>query len=282
MLQSFFFKDNKFVRLCGHRGNCLEAPENTLAAFRVAHAYGASSMEIDTVLSGDKRIVLLHDLLVDRTTDGSGPAKDLTEAELLALDAGSWFSPGFAGERLPTLRQTIDLAHELDLVLEVEIKEKLHLEDFTTALAADLADSRDLGRVMMISFDHAHLAEVKAAIPGIRTGGIVHERFGDPLAVAHSAGLDELCIDLSVFDPEQARALHDAGISIRCHAYSPAVMEKAERAGLGWSAALADYLQEGLIDTVSGDDVRWLRDFADRADVSTQRLSASPTIIVDE
>ena len=267
MRQSFLLRDTGHVRLCGHRGHCLGAPENTLAAFRAAHELGATSLEIDTVLSADRQIVVLHDLLVDRTTDGTGAAKDLTSTEIAALDAGTWFDPRFAGEPVPTLRQTLALARELDLVLEVEIKEKLDGEGFAAALADELADPEDLGRVMMISFDHAHLKAIKAAIPGIRTGGIVHERFGDPLGVARSADLDQLCIDFSVFDPEQAEALHAAGISIRCHAYGPRTMEKAARAGLGWEAALADYLRAGLIDTLSGDDVGWLRDFTERAAV---------------
>lgn len=262
MAQSFLLKDNGFIRLCGHRGHSLDAPENTLSAFRAAHAHGASSLEIDTVLTADNQIVVLHDLLVDRTTDGTGAVKDMSAAQIAALDAGSWLDRRFAGERVPTLRDVLDLAHELDLVLEIEVKEKLHLDAYNAALKLALSDPRDLGRVMMISFDHAHLKAIKAAIPEIRTGGIVHERYADPVAVARSADLDELCIDLSVFNAADAAALHDAGIAIRCHAYNPEVLERVSRAGLGWTAALADYLQAGLIDTLSGDDVGWLQRFA--------------------
>ena len=229
---------------------------------RGAQGHGASSMEIDTVLSADHQIVVLHDLLVDRTTNGFGAAKDLTAAEIAALDAGAWFDPRFAGERVPTLRAVLDLAHELDLVLEIEVKEKLQLEAYNTALKTALADAADLGRVMMISFDHAHLKAIKAAIPGIRTGGIVHERYADPVAVARSADLDELCIDLSAFHADDATALHDAGIAIRCHAYSPQALERIDQAGLGWTSALVDYLRAGLIDTLSGDDVEWLQHLA--------------------
>jgi hypothetical protein len=65
----------------------------------------------------------------------------------------------------------------------------------------------DLERVMIISFDHVSLKDVKAAIPGIKTGGIVQERLGDPLAVARSADLDQMCIDLAVFDLREAERL---------------------------------------------------------------------------
>ena len=261
MSTSFLARDTGFIRLCGHRGHNVSAPENTFAAFRAAHALGASSLEIDTILTADDEIVVIHDLLVDRTTDGSGAVKDMTLAEIRALDAGGWFDPQFAGELIPTLGETVTLAHELDLVLEVEIKEKVHLDRYMRALQRVLADPRDLGRVMMISFDHANLKAVKALIPGIRTGGIVHEKFPDPVAVARISDLDELCIDLDVFDPQGAEQLHAAGIAIRCHAYSPRMWDKARKAGLNWDETLPRYLQSGLIDTLSGDDVGWLRDF---------------------
>lgn len=269
MTTSFLAAETGFIRLCGHRGHNYGAPENTLAAFRAAHAEGASSVEIDTVLSADGQIVVLHDLLVDRTSNGSGSAKDMTLAQLQALDAGSWFDAAFAGEKLPTLAETIALAHELDLVLEVEIKEKLNLPAYYEALATVLAAPRDLARVMMISFDHASLKAVKSRIPGLRTGGIVHERFPDPVVVARMSDLDELCIDLDVFDPADAADLHTAGIAIRCHAYKPETLEKARVAGLEWDRKLADWLRAGLIDTLSGDDVSWLRAFCQTAGVKT-------------
>lgn len=262
MSHSFLRTEHGRLRLCGHRGHHVAAPENTIAAFRAAHALGASSMEIDTVLSADKQIVVLHDLLLDRTTDGTGAARDMTAAEIGRLDAGEKFDPAFAGERVPTLIEAIALAHELDLVFEVEIKEKLDTDGYIEALKLVLADATDRERVMMISFDHTHLKAVKAAIPDLRTGGIVHEHYPDAVAVARMSDLDELCIDLDVFDPADARVLHAAGIAVRCHAYRPSTWEMARRAGLTWDADLATWLREGLIDTLSGDDVEWLSCFA--------------------
>ena len=265
MSHSFLRSETGSIRICGHRGHNVAAPENTIAAFRAAHALGASSMEIDTVLTADKQIVVLHDLLVDRTTDGTGAARDMTAADIATLDAGARFGTAFAGERVPTLRETIALAHELDLVLEVEIKEKLDLEGYIDALKLVLADAADRDRVMMISFDHAHLKAVKAAIPDLRTGGIVHERYPDPVAVARMSTLDELCIDLDVFDPADAEQLHAAGIAIRCHAYKPKTWDMARRAGLTWDTDLPAWLRDGLIDTLSGDDVAWLSQFLEES-----------------
>ncbi|KAA0691987.1 glycerophosphodiester phosphodiesterase [Neorhizobium sp. P12A] len=264
MTFSFFAKQAGHIHVCGHRGHSLGAPENTIAAIRATRDLGGTTCEIDTVLARDNEIVVLHDLFVDRTSNGAGAAKDLTSAEIAALDAGSWFGEDFAGERIPTLREAIAAARELDLGLEVEVKEKRDLETFIAVLKDVVADPADLDRVMMISFDHVSLKAVKAAVPGIKTGGIIQERLGDPLAVARAADLDQMCIDLAVFDPREAERLHAAGISIRCHAYRPSTMERSVKAGLDWTNVLASSLRAGLIDTVSGDDVAWLRKFVDQ------------------
>lgn len=272
MRPTFSAAERGAAHLCGHRGNKMHAPENTLSALRSVRAAGGSSAEIDIVLSSDGQIVVLHDLTVDRTTDGSGVAADMTLAELQALDAGSWMAPDFAGERLPTLAEAIAVAHEQDLVLEAEIKEKRDLPGMIAALQDALALPEDRERVMLISFDHASLLAAKKAIPGVKTGGILHERLGDPVNAAQAAELDELCIDWNVFHPDDARALHDSGIVIRCHAYSPARIAEAEQCGLNWRAELIAAMREGLIDTLSGDDVNWLADLVREAGVPAGHL----------
>jgi glycerophosphoryl diester phosphodiesterase len=91
----------------GHRGVKAFAPENTLAAQNIAIAMGARSIEMDVRMTKDGEFVVMHDPLVNRTTNGSGFVSQLTLAEIKALDAGSWFSPDFAGERVPTLREAL-------------------------------------------------------------------------------------------------------------------------------------------------------------------------------
>lgn len=244
--------------ISGHRGNCLHAPENTLPALISVREAGGNAAEIDVVLTADGEIVLMHDLLVDRTTDGTGAAADMTLAEIRTFDAGAWFTPAFTGTRVPTLAEAIALAHERDLLLEVEIKEKRNLPGIADALARALADPSDRARVMLLSFDHAWLGTLKTRLPEVLTAGIVHARYGDPLALARSAHLDQLSIDLAVFDPDQAKTLRDAGLSLRCHAYAPTRIDAMERAGLAPVPFLKDCLRAGIIDTLSGDDVNWL------------------------
>ena len=97
------------VLVIAHRGASDKFPENTLTAFRAAIDMGADSVELDVILSQDGTVVVIHDDSVDRTTDGSGTVADLALAELKALDAGSWFGPEHAGERIPTLQEVKDL-----------------------------------------------------------------------------------------------------------------------------------------------------------------------------
>lgn len=94
--------------IVAHRGARLEAPENTLPAFRLALEQGADGVELDVRLTRDGQAVVLHDATLDRTTDGYGPVSQATLEDLRRLDAGAWFAPAFAGTRLPTLEQALE------------------------------------------------------------------------------------------------------------------------------------------------------------------------------
>src|SRR6187431_2879561 len=94
--------------IAGHRGDRAAAPENTMPAFEAAFASNLEFVETDVQLSEDGFAVLMHDDTVDRTTDGSGAVSDLTLDQLLALDAGSWFAPEFAGTRVPQFDEFLD------------------------------------------------------------------------------------------------------------------------------------------------------------------------------
>ncbi len=91
----------------GHRGTKKFAPENTLAAHEAAFALGARGIEFDVRCTRDGHFVLMHDANVKRTTNGTGRVRDLTLADIKALDAGSHKGPEFAGERVPSLREAL-------------------------------------------------------------------------------------------------------------------------------------------------------------------------------
>lgn len=96
-------------QVCAHRGASGSHPENTLAAFRAAAELGVERMEFDVRRTVDGGLVVIHDPTVDRTTNGSGPVCELTLCAIRSLDAGSHKGPAFAGERVPTLEEVLDV-----------------------------------------------------------------------------------------------------------------------------------------------------------------------------
>ena len=104
-----------------HRGYG-DAPENTLAAFRLSKEMGFDYVECDVCFTKDSQAVLLHDGTVNRTSNGKGKIADLTLEEVRQLDFGSWKDASYAGERIPTFAEFVDLCVELELRPYVEIK----------------------------------------------------------------------------------------------------------------------------------------------------------------
>jgi glycerophosphoryl diester phosphodiesterase len=104
-----------------HRGYRAKYPENTLIAFQAAIDAGVDMIELDVLLSKDRKLVVIHDANLERTTNGHGEVGNHTMAELKKLDAGRWFDPRFAGERLPTIEEVPDQAKG-KVPLNIEIK----------------------------------------------------------------------------------------------------------------------------------------------------------------
>lgn len=109
------------VEIIAHRGASADAPENTLAAIQLAWQQGADAAEIDVQLTADGQLVAIHDDTTLRTGGINWAVKDHTLAELKTLDVGSWKSPQFAGERIPTLAEVLDIVPP-DKRLFIEVK----------------------------------------------------------------------------------------------------------------------------------------------------------------
>lgn len=110
--------------IVAHRGLLLHAPENTLANFRACLELRLG-FEFDVERTQDGHLVCIHDNTVDRTTNGKGKVNQMTLAQIQALDAGSWFGPEFAGERVPTIDQVLELIakyRDHDVLVAVDLK----------------------------------------------------------------------------------------------------------------------------------------------------------------
>jgi glycerophosphoryl diester phosphodiesterase len=136
----------------GHRGAAARAPENTLAGLRCAKALGCTWVEFDVRLTADGVPVLCHDSRLDRTTDGSGRVSAHSLAAVRSCDAGSWFEPAYAGERIPTLEEALLLCAELDLGANIEIKaDRGHQHPIAKAVVAALQGLRGRLPAVLIS-----------------------------------------------------------------------------------------------------------------------------------
>lgn len=240
--------------VCAHRGHSIATPENTIPALEAAAANGASVAEIDVVLTRDDEIILLHDELLDRTTDGRGRAAALDLAGIKALDAGAWFGPGFAGTRVPTLAEALFASRRLGIGLLVEIKERQRPGRIITRLGEVLAAQNSLDDVLVISFDHRSMVEVRARIPGARTELITHARHVDPVAIARAAGAASVAIEADMFHADDARALHAEGVAVRVTLPRPERIAARRAYGLDIEGPIVDALAAGLVDVLAGDD----------------------------
>lgn len=146
-----------------HRGWSGQAPENTLSAIkRALEEPRISAIEIDVHLTKDGVPVVIHDYRVNRTTDGEGFVKDFTTSKLQALDAGSWFDPSFAGEKVPTLEQVLEMVACRKPLL-IELKQAAgRYEGLEESVIQLIRKHGAEQHCQLISFDHQSLLACKA------------------------------------------------------------------------------------------------------------------------
>ena len=201
--------------IASHRGGGAAAPENTLPAIEAALTGGFDYVEVDVALTADRQPVLMHDASVDRTTDGHGRLSELTLAAVRALDAGSWFDPRFAGTRVPTLAEFLDLLDASGHRAIVDLKGLWDAAAVTAAIGEVAA--RDLERrVAISSFDARTLALAGAASEVVPRLLILKHIPDDVVRAAGEAGVRGILVDRkAVLDrPEIVAEVHRAGIRI--------------------------------------------------------------------
>src|SRR6266571_5069670 len=200
----------------GHRGAAAHAPENTLAGLRRAKALGCAWVEFDVRLTGDGALVLCHDPRLDRTTSGTGLVSAKSLAAIRECDAGSWFDPSFAGERVPTLDEGLLLAAELDLGANVEIKSDRGRE-YATAAAVAATVERLRGRipaVLVSSFLPSALAALRELAPRIPRGVLFRLIPRGWAELARRLGCTMIGADQRRLRPRQVAAIQAAGYKL--------------------------------------------------------------------
>ena len=200
-----------------HRGASADAPENTLAAFKLAEQRGADGVELDAKLSKDGKIVVIHDQTVDRTTDGHGKVGDLTFAELRRLDAGKWFGAPYAGERIPMLEEVLDVLGGR-VIVNIELTNYRSPNDPLPELAARLVQRSGFeNRVMISSFFPSNLKRFKRLLPQVPGGFLTVGGWPGHLEIALlglAGAIDALHPHFSTVEPRLIEQTHRHGLKI--------------------------------------------------------------------
>ena len=203
--------DRKRPLLFAHRGCSSLAPENTLESFRKTREVGAPGIELDIHICGTGELVVAHDDTFTRTVpaeaNGDGRRiEELSLAEIRALDVGSFFGPGFAGERPPLLAEVLEEFCP-DLYVDIELKSRKTKDDPLPVAAAKLL--KTLGRaieasVTVSSFNPLCLGAFKRAAPHIPTAVIYSVNPEVPWTLRRGAG--RFIAGCDYVKPEHAQA----------------------------------------------------------------------------
>lgn len=160
---------NREINSVNHRGYA-DAPENTLAAFRLSKEKGFDMVECDVRFTKDNVPILLHDRYVNRTSSGSGRIANMTFEQVRALDFGSWKNKQYKGEQIPTFYEFIDLCVQLQLHPYIEIKNGATIEQ-VQSLASVINDANI--SVTWIARNIDYLIELHKCRPDDRLGLLV-------------------------------------------------------------------------------------------------------------
>jgi glycerophosphoryl diester phosphodiesterase len=208
------------VEIIGHRGASYDAPENTVAAFKLSWAQKADASELDIFLSKDGKIVCIHDKDTKRVAGVDKKVADQTLAELRMLDAGKWQGARFAGEKIPTLEEMLATTPEGKRVF-VEVKTGPEiLPELDRVLRASRLKAE---QTPIISFNAKVIAEVKRVRPDLAAYWIVNMKPKDKepptldalIAKAKSINADGLDLSVApVLDKPFADKIRAAGLKL--------------------------------------------------------------------
>jgi len=198
---------DRFYR-CAHRGASGHAPENTLAAFRLAMEMGAQMCELDVQQTADDRLVVMHDDTLERTTNGNGNLWEMTLAELQRHDAGLWYDKQFAGETLPALEQVIAFVRG-QMKLNLEVKIHGHERNLAALVVETIRREKFVDECVVTSFDWKAVNEIKKLAPELKVGHI----FGwkEFSAEVFDAPVELLSTHYSLVDGGFLERAHSAG-----------------------------------------------------------------------
>ena len=201
------------VKVIAHRGFSGSYPENTEIAFLEAIALGVDAVEFDVRLSRDSVPVVIHDGRVDRTTDGAGSVDQLTLSEIRELDAGSWFGDEFAGERILTLAEAMDIIGAR-VTLNIHLKPtERNRDELVPLVVGELKRRGALERVFVAS-DQESVELARRSLPELEVCNLTREPTDTYISRSLAIGCRILQPGNAQVEQEFVRRAHSHGMEV--------------------------------------------------------------------
>lgn len=201
----------RVMEITAHRGASAFYPENTMAAIRGAWEQGADWAEVDVQQTKDRQIIVMHDTNTRRTTGHNANTWELTYDEIAELDAGSFFSPEFAGEKIPLLREVAEFSKESGLRLNIELKPAGYEVDFEKDVVDIIREYGLENDCVITSQAYSVLERVKEYDPDIETVYVMSLAYGD---ITRLDAADHFSVEASSATPRMVSRVHNAGRQI--------------------------------------------------------------------
>lgn len=199
-----------------HRGFSGEYPENTMRAFLESVKVGCDGIETDVQMTKDGILVICHDEIIDRTTNGSGYINDYNYDELSEFDSGIKYGEEFAGEKIPTLDNLFEFVKDKDLLINIELKNNIiNYNKMEEKVIEKVYEYNLINNVILSSFNHYSMVKVKEIDNKIKTGLLYMSKIYKVHEYAKRCKADAIHpLYLSVLSEEVVKEVHNEGISI--------------------------------------------------------------------
>jgi len=202
--EGFLYTGRKVI-VAAHRADAMNAPENSLSAIESALTLGATIIEMDIQMTKDGVLVLHHDTSLLRMAGVPESVSDFTYEELMELEIGGRFDVAFTGEKIPTLKEALDIIKDRgEVLLDVKVNEKR--DEVARKILMELDESEMKAFSYIQSFDYGFLREIRKLDEEIRLGQILYAAFGrlDQLDV------DFYTVQMNMLSQSLVKRAHDA------------------------------------------------------------------------
>ncbi len=248
---SYLMEDVDRPLVCAHRGDNVNAPENTMPAFELAASENLQWIELDVHQTSDGVIVCNHDSSIQRTTGANLSIHDHTFEELTSCEFGNWMPGNYEHVTVPSLKEALTFAYENGLYVQVELKGHPDDVNFEENVLKVINETGMHSRVMVIAQDAKRMQRIKELDPTITKGYCVFIAQGDIWDVNYT---DNISVEESNVTPELVRQMHARGKKVFC-----------------WTVDLDDtvqYLVSCDVDVIGTDNPMLISNAVEKADCS--------------